>query len=43
MCSPSSQMQKMDTITHINHTIHSEGSGEDSEWGFVENLKEKGH
>jgi hypothetical protein len=35
-------MQEMDTITHRNHTIHSEGS-EDSEWGFVGKLKEKGH
>jgi len=43
MCSPSSQMQQMDTITHRNHKIHSEDSGEDSEWGLVGKLKEKGH
>jgi hypothetical protein len=43
MSSPLSQMQEMDTITHRSHTIHSEGSGEDSEWGFVGKLKEKGH
>ena len=36
-------MQETDTITHRNHTIHSEGSREESEWGFVGKLKEKGH
>ena len=35
--------RRWNTITDKNHTLHSEGSGEDSEWGFVGKLKEKGH